>query len=522
MEKNLIIFSILFLFQVAYGQKITTKYWIVLTDKGEIHTRFEQPVSDKTLQQRKLLQLPLKQWTDLPVAPQYIEKLKKQGIQVETVSKWFNALSADLTMEQVQQVQKLDFVKEVNIIAASLLPAAPVRFSENTEESLSIALKQMNAQAFEKFNLTGKGVSIGIIDAGFEEARQSEELAHIFQEHRVQKVKDFVDQNCRFRKFFKKKTPHDWHGREVWKMIAGMNPVQKQGLAWQADFYLARTDHGEEEKRIEEDHWVAAMEWLDSLGVRLVNTSLGYAYGFNNPCENYKPHDMDGYTTKISQAAQIALKQKGMILVVSAGNEGDNPDWRIISAPADVEGVITVGATQKKVRGKTFYSSEGAAFSSYLKPNVACQASMGTSFSAPVITGMIACLLEKNAALNNQEIKEIIEKSSHLYPYGNNFVGYGIPQADKALFLMENPGDFQASATLQSLNEDTFLIQKINPVSKSVVVFHKKDEHIVLQQSTMTVDKASELLITRWKGSTRCTVDLGEEVLEIIWKNKRR
>ena len=125
------------------------------------------------------------------------------------------------------------------------------------------------------------------------------------------------------------------------------------------------------------------MEWIDSLGVRVINTSLGYAKGFSNPAENYEPTQMDGHTSVISKAAQIATEKKGILLVVSAGNEGDDTNWMLISTPADAEGVLAVGATNQKLWNKIGYSSIGPEFLPYLKPNVSCFSLYGTSLAAP-------------------------------------------------------------------------------------------------------------------------------------------
>jgi subtilisin family serine protease len=130
--------------------------------------------------------------------------------------------------------------------------------------------------------------------------------------------------------------------------------------------------------------------------------------------------------------------KKGILIIVSAGNEGDDRSWRIISTPADAQGVLAIGATNAKLWNRIGYSSIGPESLPYLKPNVSCFSLYGTSLSAPVITGFAACVMQANPKLTNKQVMELIEKSSHLYPYGNNYVGYGVPQASRAIALLKN------------------------------------------------------------------------------------
>ena len=301
--------------------------------------------------------------------------------------------------------------------------------------------------------------------------------------------------------------------------IAGMNYSENKqhGLATDAQFYLARTDHGTREWRGEEDNWVAAMEWMDSLGVRLINTSLGYAKGFSNPIENYEPAQMDGQTSVVSKAAQMAVDKKGILLVVSAGNEGDDPNWRIISTPADARGVLAVGATNQKLWNKIGYSSIGPEFLPYLKPNVSCFSLYGTSLSAPVITGFAACLMQANPKLTNKEISAIIEKSAHLYPYGNNYVGYGVPLASRALALAQNPdATFRNTREVRAKGTTYSYSLKLND-GETISVFRKKNATHVLAQEAVRV-RDGQLLLKRRTGETHTTIDLKTEVIEVIWE----
>jgi hypothetical protein len=468
------------------------------------------------------------QATDAPLNPVYLQALKQSAIELQIESKWLNAVSAYLTDNQVETLATLPFIKKIEPIQSNLIPThkpQPLSFGERgnqtsqvskTCEAFGDSWRGLKSEALTQAGLTGKAINIGIIDAGFAEADQHSNLAHLFQNKQIKACKDYI--NPKNKAFFKAKTQQDWHGREVWAMIAGKNDKSYglSGFAPNANFYLARTDNGNAESRTEEDYWIAAIEWMDSLGVRLVNTSLGYAYHFDKASENYKPTQMDGKSTRISQIAQIATQEKGMILVVSAGNEGDKADWQVITAPADAEGVITVGATQSKNRAKIFYSSIGCDFLPYTKPDVTCPAGMGTSFAAPVITGMIACLLEHQPNLSPAKVHTILKQSAHLYPFGNNYIGYGIPQADLALRLLAPRKPAWFGVTEIHTDNDSYTFEALNP-NTSIVIFHKKNERVVLSQEIIQPD-STILKLEKKCAITRSTVDLGNKVYEVIWE----
>ena len=503
----------------ANGAWAQQKYWIAFKDKPITD---QACVSPQAARNRMLQNLPVCQSTDLPVDKYYVRQLQNLGIRPQVVSKWLNAASARLDKNQLACLKRLPFVREITLIDANVMiagsPAAVPPSEAGSALSYSTALNQIGAKALTDEGLTGKGVRIGVIDVGFYGLKTNASLQHLREENRIAETRDYVKPN-RKEEFFAMETHSDWHGAEVVQMIAGYNPMQRMefGTATGATFYLARTDHGVRETRSEEDNWVAALERMDSLGVRLVNTSLGYAKGFSNPKENYKPSDMDGKTSKISRAAQIAADQKGMLIVVSAGNEGDDLSWRIISTPADAEGVLAVGATKAKSRDKVGYSSIGPDFLAYLKPNVSCFAANGTSFAAPVITGLAACLMEKSPKLTNRQLMRTIEKSAHLYPYGNNYVGYGVPDARKALQLLKDSTLKLNNVRELRIKGDAFKYAVANAQAERAVVFHKRNDRMVVRQEVVAV-VAGTVEFRRHPEARRTTVDLEGEVLEVFWE----
>lgn len=493
----------------AFGQ---SKYWIYFKDKKvDQHVQY---VSDRTLQNRALLGIELFQLTDVPVNKLYIDSLKCYGVSAINQSKWLNGITAIVNPDDIAKIDGLGFVSEVQHLTSEMFTTglgADVDF-------YSYAMTQIAAEKLLESGLTGKNVDIGVIDGNFFTSDRSPALSKLFKNGHVQATRDFVDPNSK--DFFNNAdNQNDYHGTAVWHMIGGYDSLKNMqyGLATEASYYLARTDDTYKEMRLEEAYWIEALEWMDSLGVRLINSSLGYATDFDNKDENHEPEDMDGKTTSISKAAQIATEEKGMILVIAAGNRGADKSWKIVSAPADAEGVITVGATDI-IGKKEAFSAIGPSGLSYTKPDVVCLAANGgTSVAAPVITGLIACLLEADPTLNNTQIKEVLKKSSHLYPLPNNYLGYGIPSAQLALEIIKDSKQVKADFEEKIVEGKKATIQLPDTDLNKVVVFHKLDDRNVKEQEVLSVE-GKILQIKKPSKVTRSTLVLENKLIEILWE----
>ncbi len=488
------------------------KYWIYFKDKD---ATARPAISETTKENRRLAGLPLWETTDLPVRASYLADLQKNKVQPIYASRWLNAVAANLTYEQVQTVKKLNFVKEVVKMDADFVIA---RTQPINKPELAPVMEQVQSEVFTKANITAKGVTVGIIDAGFYGADSSHSLQQVFGNNRILGIRDYVKPNQPGEWLFTTAESYsDMHGTEVMAAIAGLDTDDQTqyGMALNAKFYLARTDYSLREWRGEEDNWIAAMEWMDSLGVRLINTSLGYARGFTDPNENYVPEQMDGKTSAISKAAQIAVDKKGILLVVSAGNEGEDKKWRVISTPADAQGVLAVGATNKKLWNRIGYSSIGPEFLPYLKPNVSCFSLYGTSLSAPVITGFAACLMEANPTLSNKELMTLIEKSAHLYPYGNNYVGYGVPRASRAMTLAKAPYLPSISTSIKVTGKTCTV--DVTTDESLLVIYRKKNKKDVIAQEVARVQDG-KVSLKRQKDEAFTTIDLKDRAIEVVWE----
>ncbi|WP_374758168.1 S8 family serine peptidase [Fibrella aquatilis] len=488
------------------------KYWVCFTDKD---LQAAPALSPQALAQRRSRQLPVDE-TDKPVSVAYVAQLRALGLQPLGQSRWFNAVSVPLTAAQRQQVARLPFVREVRALEPGLIITS---LPHANEPKLAAVMAQMQASDFAQAGLTGRFVQIGVIDAGFFGADSMSWLKPIAQRGGFRQIRDFVNRAGTHNDLIHtRETRSDDHGTEVLGAIGGYDPISglQLGLGYDASFYLARTDAGNREFRGEEDNWVQAIEWLDSLGVRLINTSLGYAKGFTNPKENYAPAQMDGHTSLISRAAQMATDKKGMLIIVSAGNEGDDHTWRVISTPADAEGVLAVGATNNRLWNRIGYSSIGPEALPYLKPNISCFSLYGTSLAAPAITGFAACLMQANPKLTNKQLRDIIQQSAHLYPYGNNYVGYGVPQASRALLLLRSQPLPTSNRTVTASGREVDLELPAS-VEGQVSVFRKKSAQHVIRQEALRPNKG-KLTLHRLAGETHTTVDMKDAVIEVVWQ----
>lgn len=461
---------------------------------------------------------------DEPVYRPYLDSLESMGATVHRTTKWLNAASIVCTEEVQQKIAALGFVDSIGGVRTY----ETVAISKKNDTTYSDLIKHLGATFLRDKGIDGKDVLIGVIDAGFVRADSAAMFRRIFKEGRVKGIRDFIDPDREDK--YAQMTKGDYHGRNVWGYIAGFDEEKRKqtGLATGASFYLARTENGDKEHRVEEDDWVSAMEWMDSLGVRLINTSLGYST-FDDPEEDYVISDMNGRTTVISRAAEIAVKEKGLFLVVSAGNMG-HKEWEVITAPADVRGALTVGATELKNYAKIHYSSIGVDFVNYLKPNVATYSDRGTSYAAPAITGLVACMMQLFPEVSMKELREAIEQSGHLYPYGNNYIGYGVPEAQRIVGILDGEYDpLENKSEIKVPDDDKITVDLGSDLEHDIVLFYKKNEMIVKEQDVTGLRSKSKhhkaykkkgqhfIRLHRREGVERTTISAGDRVIEVFW-----
>lgn len=434
--------------------------WIYFTDKGnDIEKYYSNPehlLSKKSLQRRNkvLAKNSVIDFFDLPLNQNYLKQICEDGFRIKHKSKWFNAVSGYATLDLIQKISEQPFVKKIDMVS-KFLTKQPSANTE-TDESLSKSSYQpegvhiynygssytqnsiSNIPQVHDLGYNGQGVTICVMDAGF--ANLSHE---VFQNMNIIAMYDFVADTTEI-------GAHP-HGTATLSLLGGFKEGQLIGPAFGANFILARTENDPgSETPAEEDNWIAAMEWADSIGVDITSTSLGYLT-FDPPFESYTWGDMDGNTALITKGADIAAG-KGIIVVNSAGNSGFNAEHNTLGAPADGDSVITVGSVDN-LGVRASYSSVGPTADGRIKPDLMAMGMGpyiattflngyaigwpgGTSYSCPIVSGVAAMLLSVDPSLSPMEVRDILRQTASNSSNPDNLYGWGIVNALAAVNLI--------------------------------------------------------------------------------------
>ncbi|HET6226025.1 MAG TPA: S8 family serine peptidase [Bacteroidia bacterium] len=448
------------LLQLSNAQNVT--YWVTLKDKKESTFSLEQPqafLSAKALERRERQHIPLVQ-NDIPVSPVYIQEIRKTGVHILHCSKWFNIVSISTDdAAKIDAIKALPFVKAVQLVDH---PSAKRRVSKfGTIQPLAKPLKEEETHGVFAYNygyafkqaeqlgvvcmhskgFNGEGMTIAVLDAGFYNVNILAAFDSLRLENRLLGTRDFVTGDTMVYEDY-------YHGMMVLSCMAGNIPGKIVGAAPKAKYWLLRTETTDSESLQEEMNWAVGAEFADSVGADIISTSLGYST-FDDTLTNHTYKDMDGNTTIITRAADFAAS-KGIFVSVSAGNEGDNSDWVKITAPADGDSVLAVGAIDS-VGNLAYFSSHGPSFDGRVKPNTVAtglyaaivttngdvvKMGQGTSFACPITSGAVACLWQANKTKTNIELLHAIEASASMYSTPDTLKGYGIPDFCKAYSIL--------------------------------------------------------------------------------------
>ncbi len=429
------------------------RYVIFLSDKDGTAYSLDRPLeylSPAALERRELQGIALDS-SDLPVNADYVAQLAEAGAEVYYTSRWLNAVMVDGDQD-ADAYRALNFVDRVELIkptrseggrkkqGSSYAGKLPAAAPENPEAQLLNMLQNemLGIDAMHQAGYTGKGVSVAVFDGGFKGVDTVAYFRHLYENGQMIPGYDFVGNSPDVYRYGQ-------HGTEALSCIAAYQPGVLEAGAYEANIMLCITEESGSEYRVEEYNWLFAAELADSAGIDIISTSLGYTT-FDDPAMNYEYEDLDGNTAVITRAVNLAA-QKGILCVISAGNEGSGR-WRYVSPPADAIDVLSVGAVSSS-GDRVSFSSFGPTADGRVKPDVSALGlqtvvvnargevvrSNGTSFSAPLITGLTAGVWEAFPGETNLEIIERIRLAGNSSLAPNNELGYGIPTFSAALLV---------------------------------------------------------------------------------------
>lgn len=446
-------------------------YWVFLSDKNgsdfDPYTYFD----DKAIERYRINKADLYDISNYPLAEKYVNQVTSIAEEVVGQSRWFNAMAVMAMPDQIEQIRLLPFVADVHMIASDMQIAAYRQGAESEQEDcewamyddsaeyvrvwLTDQLKRMQGQLLKNHGYYGQGVRIAVFDGGFPSVNTHKAFQHLRDNNLILKTWNFCNN---------KENVYGWnsHGTMTLSCITGLCEGRQMGLALNSEFLLARTEVSTEPFK-EEVWWLEAVEWADKNGAQLISSSLGYGK------ERHYVTEMDG-TSFVAKAANLAAR-KGILVCNSAGNEGDDNQWKTIITPADADSVLCVGGIQDDLEHYRHisFSSYGPSADGRLKPNVcayghawaaspskddAVKMVYGTSFSCPLVAGFIACAWQSRPGTTAMQMMDEVQRSADLYPYYDYALGYGVPQASYFMTLKHEPvtGMFEITETADEID----------------------------------------------------------------------
>lgn len=438
MAKNRIIWILiigLLCLQNAVAQD--SYYFVSFTDKQNNTYNINQPsefLSQRALERRQKQNISVKE-QDLPVTTSYVEAVKTNGVEVFEKSRWFNGVIIKGSQAEADALKGVLFIESVSYVAPQNYTGRRaesnkfLHFDNAPSDSLFqneiLGIEEMHSEGY-----FGQGMLIAVLDGGFRGVDTALPFNHLFSNNQLLYAYDFVS---------KTNNVYDYsqHGTKVLSTMTAQKEDSYQGIAPDANYMLFVTENVPTEYRIEEYYWLIAAERADSAGVDVISTSVGY-HSFDDPTMNYTHEDLNGATAVITRAANIA-SEKGVVVVSSAGNEGNDP-WQKITFPSDMLNGLAVGSINTDY-SLSYFSSIGPTEDNWIKPDVVAMGSgtymigesasvtrgNGTSFAAPQVAALVAGVWQAYPDLTNLELINAVRMSADNASNPNNSYGYGIP-----------------------------------------------------------------------------------------------
>ena len=424
-------------------------YRLYLKDKDLVHTPFSvnrpsEFLSQRSIDRRKRQGIPV-DLTDLPVAPAYEQQVTEAGIEIVGKSKWNNTLLIRIHKDkELRKLEGLEFITKMKKVFEAP-DSVSQRMRSNVRKGLNewstgngvygaadAQLKSLNGKKLHESGYSGKGMMIAVFDGGFMNVDKIPALHNI----KLAGMKDFVVPES------KNVFGEMEHGTMVLSTMAANAPDFYVGVAPEAQYLLIRCEDERTESLAEEDYWASAAEYADSCGVDVINSSLGY-HGFDDSKMDHHYYEQDGKTALISRTASMCA-DKGIVCVNSAGNDGMG-SWKKINFPADATDILTVGSINEHGVNAAF-SAVGPTADGRIKPDVMAFGSPtcvitgrgsiindnGTSFSSPLVAGMVACLWQALPGKTAKQIIKLVKLAGDNQQHPDNVFGYGVPDFWKA------------------------------------------------------------------------------------------
>lgn len=487
--KIILLLAAIFTSSIIFSQEDALVFF---ADKENVAASIANPITimSQAAINRKTAQGIVIDERDVPLNESYKATVDASpGIAVLAKSKWLNAVYVRGSATNIENLLNLSFVTEVEYMDKSLnRPFQKSVYSDKFEiesqravvYNYGAAQNQVEMIAVDQLHesgYNGEGITVAFMDNGYPNVLTNPAFAHVRDEGRLLGYYDFVD---------RVESPNGSgdHGAltlsDAAAILENPNPPQAfVGTAPKASYYLFVTEDDGEESPAEEAYWVEALERADSLGVYVTNTSLGYQ-DFDNSAYDHNYSDLDGQTTLGARGANHAF-DKGMINVVSAGNDGYPWDFGYVATPGDAPGSFTIGAVDSSGDYVDF-SSYGPTVDGRVKPDVMAQGygsavvtpygsvdyASGTSFSSPITAGAVASLWQAVPHLKNNVITQAIRESASLYTEPTFDMGYGIPNFGQALNALLQIG-------VEEQMRDTHFALYPNPVRTDINISFPKN-----------------------------------------------
>jgi subtilisin family serine protease len=483
------------------------RYFVFFKDKQGTPFSIDQPesfLSARSLQ-RRISQGIMITSEDLPVNPSYIQSVRSTGVATFYASKWWNGVLIEAEASQIPTVSALGFVSKVELVAPGkkLSSGRTKRIRErnrvNAPQATDAQLQQLGIDAMHAQGFTGEGILIGVFDSGFTGVNSSNPgspFKHLYDNQRITYTFNFVTNTSNVYEL-------DDHGTEVFSVLAAQSS-SFSGVTPNAQFHLYLTEDDDTEYRIEEFNWTFAAERADSAGVDVINSSLGYNE-FDDESMNYALSDLTGEKAVVSIAAGKAIA-KGMVVVASAGNEGNFASWRKITPPSDVDGLIAVGAVNA-LGFRSSFSSIGPTADGRIKPDVMAMGSgtavikasgspgtaSGTSVASPLIAGLAAGVLQAFPDLSAREVYQLILLSGSQATSPDDQNGFGIPNFNRIKILeAQEPAGDEIVLYPNPVSQSSVYIRLADPAEEQIQI------SVYSQQGQLLID---ESVVISWRNN---------------------